>query len=227
MDPRLDRIPEFDPKSRQFPIREITPDKPKPYSWSWRCKALLDQGSEGACTGFATVHEAIAYPAPWLDLTEADAKEIYYRARQLDDYPGEDYSGSSVLGAVKAGMEKGWYVEYRWAFSEEDLLLAVSHEGPAILGVNWYADMHDPDDKGFITVGGEQTGGHAILCRGVSLKRDAYLLHNSWGKDWGKNGECWISRPDMVRLLAESGEACIPIVRGKQPGQIVQGESES
>ena len=139
---RFDRLVRFDQRSRQFPIRAGLRNV-VPRSYTWRCDAWLNQGSEGACTGFATTHEAAARPYPVPALTNAIAKAVYRRAKQLDQWPGEAYDGSSVLGAVRAGQERGWYAEYRWAFSEMDLRLAVGYRGPVVLGITWYeGDEH-------------------------------------------------------------------------------------
>jgi len=211
----FDRIPRFDERSRNFPIRAlITATAPR--SYTWRCSVNLDQGSEGACTGFAVSQEAAARPVVVPDITNAIAKQVYYRARQIDEWPGENYEGSSVLAAMKAGQEKGWYKEYRWAFSEPELALAVSYKGPAVLGVNWYEGMSNPDKNGLIHPTGELQGGHAIICNGFNTRKGLYRLHNSWGSAWGINGECFISRRDMALLLKQQGEACIPVVRSKE-----------
>jgi hypothetical protein len=114
---------------------------------------------------------------------------------------------------MKAAMEQGWYAEYRWAFGEEDLALAVGHLGPAVLGVNWYEGMETPDYRGVIHATGECLGGHAILCKGYDARREMYRLLNSWSRYWGKRGECWITTADLARLLKEDGEACIPLLR--------------
>jgi hypothetical protein len=143
------------------------------------------------------------------------AREIYKRARQIDEWPGEDYEGSSVLAAMKAGQEKGWYQEYRWAFGEEDLALAVSRKGPCVLGINWYEGMCEIDSKGYIHPTGKLLGGHAILCKGYNVRKERYTLHNSWGRNWGIYGACYISKADMFSLLQMQGEACIPIIRSK------------
>lgn len=221
MERTLDRVVRFDERSRAYGIRELVDGK-KRRSYTWACDVWLDQGQEGACTGFSVTQEAAAKPVVVAGVTNLTALEIYHRAQQIDEWPGEDYSGSSVLAAIKAGKEKGWYAEYRWAFGEDDLALAVGYKGPAVLGVNWYTGMFTPDSAGFIHVSGELAGGHAILCNGYSITKNAYKLHNSWGKDWGINGECWISKPDMIRLLAEQGEACIPLTRlyGTNPAPV-------
>jgi hypothetical protein len=207
------RLVSFDEKSRNFPIRALIADKAERISRLWPCDIVLDQGSEGACTGFSVSHEAAAEPVVVPNITDEIALEIYRRARQLDEWPGEDYDGSSVLGAMKAAKERGWYDEYRWAFGEEDLALALGYKGPAVLGINWYEGMSDPDRDGLITATGSVQGGHAILCNGYDAEKKLYRLHNSWGKGFGVKGECFVCVEDMVKLLKEDGEACIPVVR--------------
>ena len=211
---KLDRVVRFDERSRNYPIRSII-KQTEPRSYTWKCDLWLDQGREGACTGFSMSHEAAARPVPVSGITNEIAFALYKRAQQLDEWPGENYEGSSVLGAMKAAVEKGWYKEYRWAFGVDDLALAVSRHGPAVLGVNWYAGMFYPDKQGFIHVTGTLAGGHAILCNGYNVKGKYFKLHNSWGKTWGVNGGCKISYDDMNTLLKQQGEACIPVTRLK------------
>jgi len=35
-------------------------------------------------------------------------------------------------------------------------------------------------------------GGHAMLMVGYDLKKQLFLVRNSWGPDWGINGYCWM-----------------------------------
>lgn len=209
----FNRIASFDERSRKFPITALIPTKQRrSYTWS-HCNTWLDQGQEGACTGFAVAHEAAAKPKPVKGITNEVAKAIYHRARQLDEWEGENYEGSSVLGAIKAASERGWYSEYRWAFGENDLALAVGYRGPVVLGINWYEGMCEPDEFGSIAPTGKCVGGHAIMCRGYNAKTHHYRLHNSWGRDWGIDGDCFLWAGYMEQLLKESGEACIPTGR--------------
>lgn len=213
MERSFGRLIQFDERSRNFPIRALIDSMATPRSYTWSCGVNLDQGYLPACTGFAVCHEAAAKPCVIAGITDQVAIALYYRAQDLDEWPGNDYFGSSVLGAMKAGMEKGWYSEYRWAFSETQLQFAVGYKGPAVLGIDWYPGMMAPDANGLIKATGTFEGGHAILCNGVNIKKRLYRLHNSWGKSWGKDGECFISFDDMAKLLASQGEACIPVKR--------------
>jgi hypothetical protein len=215
-DPRLDRLVSFDDRSRSFPIRAALDDhEAKPRTHEWPLGIRLNQGREGACTGFAVTHEAAAEPDPVPGLDDEVARSVYRRAQQLDEWPGEDYSGSSVLAAVKAGVELGWYREYRWAFGLDDLILALSWKGPAVLGIPWYEGMENTDGYAHVNVAGGVTGGHAIVANAVDVENfgGRVKLTNSWGADWGWHGTCWITFADLDRLLHEQGEACIPLLR--------------
>lgn len=209
---RLGRLPEFDPKSRNYPIRSLVGEKPL-RSYTWSVGVFLDQDDTPACTGFAGAAELAARPQVVPGVADDWGQRFYQRARQLDQWPGEDYDGSSVLGVVKALQEDGWYSGYRWAFGERDLALAVGYAGPAIIGINWYEGMFWPDNQGFLRPTGAIAGGHAILVNKINLPGDYYQVHNSWGRGWGVNGTAKISRQDMTRLLAEDGEAAFPIRR--------------
>lgn len=212
-DRRLDRVVQFDERSRKFPIRALIGNK-KPRSYTWGLTTHLDQGEEGACTGFSVAHEIAAKPCP-APATADLALKIYQRARFLDEWPGEDYDGSSVLAAMKAATEFGYFKEYRWAFGIDDVVLALGYHGPVVLGINWYTGMQDVDANGFIHVTGRRAGGHAIAATGVSIPGNAVRLSNSWGSEWGVAGNCMISIPDLTRLLKEQGEACVPVMRLK------------
>jgi len=223
-DPRLDRLIDFDPRNKNYPVRELVKTK-KHRSYTWRCGIQLDQGHDGACVGFAVAHELAARPAEVKDIDEQYAKEaIYWDAQKIDswvggEYPGADprYSGTSIIAGVKAAQRYGWFNEYRWAFGINDLILGVGHNGPAVIGVGWYSGMMEPDENDFINVSGNLLGGHAVLCNAVSVKKQRFTIHNSWGSSWGKNGECYISFDDMERLLDEEGEAVFFLKRHNLP----------
>lgn len=210
----FDRIAKFDRRSREFPIIALIGAK-KRRSYTWSCGYWLDQGREGACVGFGWTHEAGARPVVIPNLTNAIARKVYKLAQKYDEWPGDNYEGSSVLGGAKASQKMGWLTEYRWAFGENDLAMAVGYYGPAVLGLNWYEGMNEPDKNGIIRPTGDMLGGHCILCNSINIKKQLYRLHNSWGTSWGINGDCFISFADMEKLLKQEGEACIPVQRLK------------
>jgi papain like protease len=217
-DVRLDRIAQFDDRSRNHPIRGVVELKPL-VSKAWTLRKYLDQGQEGACVGFGYSAELAAQPEPVSGVTNQTARNLYWQAQKLDDMPGgsypgntdEVYEGTSVLAGAKAAVVDGYYTGYKWAFSEEDIALAISQLGPVVIGVNWYEGMYDPDSDGYLQVSGQVVGGHCTLLKGINVEQDYYVLHNSWGKSWGLKGTAKLSRASMTTLLAQDGEACLPV----------------
>lgn len=217
-DPRLDRLPQPDSRNSDFPIAAVVPTTFT--SRIWNLRQSLDQGREGQCVSFAWHHEVCAEPKA----KDVSGRELirnrYFRMQQQDpweggEYPGAspNYSGTSVLAGAQVMKAAGYFSEFRWAFSLDDVLRALSNEGPVVLGVNWYQGMHAPDANGRISVTGHVTGGHAILARGVDLESQEIVLRNSWGRSWGIQGDCRLGFSDLSRLLAEGGDACVPVGR--------------
>jgi hypothetical protein len=207
MERTFDRIPQWDVRNEAFRIRTLVGPLP-PRSYTWRVGTWLDQGSEGACVGFAFAHELAARPKV-VPVTNDDARSIYHDAQRVDDYPGEDYSGTSVLAGAKVLTGRGKFTSYRWAVTVDELVTAVGYSGPVVLGIDWHEGMMSTD-SGWIYPTGSVVGGHAILCYSVSVKNHWFRLWNSWGRDWGDNGTARVSFLSMKQLLAENGEACVP-----------------
>jgi len=211
----FDRRPEFDDRSRAFPVQAVLPRgaATPPRSQEWACETWLDQLAEGACVGFAWAHELAAAPHA-VSVSDGYARDVYHAAQQIDEWAPSPHSGTSVLAGAKIVKQRGWINEYRWAFGLADLILAVGYKGPAVLGVTWFDSMFSPDSDGFVRPQtGQEIGGHAILARAVDVERKRFVLHNSWGKGWGRDGEAFLSFDDAAFLLNRQGEACVPIGR--------------
>lgn len=223
-DIRLDRLIEFDPRSKSYSIGDVQDKKKSLRSYTWRCTDWFDQGSEGACVGFAIGHELAARPAEVKGLSNDFCRtSIYWEAQKIDpwdggSYPGANprYEGTSVLSGVKIAQKLGYFDEYRWSFGIDDLLYGLGHNGPAVLGIPWFNDMYNPDDKGSIKPTGQMVGGHAILARAINVKGGYVTLRNSWGKAWGKNGDCYITFEDLETLLKMRGEAVFMLNRTRE-----------
>lgn len=171
----------------------------------------LDQGREGACTGFGTAQVMNSSPVRW-NLGEDDAREIYYGARRLDEWDGEDYEGSSVNGAMKAAREMGYITAWRWAYNLREAQHGVSFHGAGVLGAPWFAGMIETDEHGMVHLTGGEVGGHALAFTGyrTTARGRHYRLENSWGPEWGDRGGCWVSEDGFIHLLA-AGELAFPV----------------
>jgi len=219
---KLDREIRFDERSRNYPISSILTST-KLRNKTWKCEENLDQGSEGACVGFAWAHELNAVPYT-IPVTNETARTVYYAAQQWDVWAGTSYDGTSVIAGAKTINSLGFMGEYRWAFGIDDVVQTLSNHGPIVLGINWYEGMFNTDANGFIHPTGNVAGGHAILANGIQVREkngwfwrmlpDPIIrLHNSWGTAWGVNGEAFIYASELAKLLNENGEACVPVER--------------
>ncbi|MFH1154208.1 MAG: C1 family peptidase [Pseudomonadota bacterium] len=81
---------------------------------------ILDQGQEGACTGFGlaaviNLLSARRSTKPFY----ASPRMLYEMARKHDEWPGEDYDGSSCRGAIRGWKNMGVCSEDDWAYSTD------------------------------------------------------------------------------------------------------------
>jgi hypothetical protein len=80
---------------------------------------ILDQGTEGACTGFglaAVANYLLRRRALQPDVTPASARMLYEMARRYDEWEGEGYEGSSARGAMKGWHKHGVCAEDLWSY---------------------------------------------------------------------------------------------------------------
>ncbi|MCG6154184.1 C1 family peptidase [Rubinisphaera margarita] len=83
-----------------------------------RVPFVLDQGVEGACTGFALA-AVINFHLRQRNLSRSVSPRMLYElARRYDEWPGEQYEGSSARGAVKGWIAHGVCREEEWPYSQ-------------------------------------------------------------------------------------------------------------
>ena len=72
-----------------------------------RVPEILDQGEEGACTGFALAAVANFLLHDQNQSRRVSPRMLYEMARRYDEWPGEWYEGSSARGAMKGWLRHG------------------------------------------------------------------------------------------------------------------------
>lgn len=209
----LGRIHAHDERDKLFLVRELLPADIKITHKAWNASGYWgNQLNTPMCVGFSLCHWLEDGPITHGGIPPIIAPEKIYRgAQDNDEWKGHDYEGTSVRGGAKWLQTEGYIKEYRWAFTKEDFVDTLLTMGPVVFGINWYEAMFEPDSKGFIKIGGDIAGGHAIKADAVNVSKQWVRLKQSWGRDWGKNGFCYISFDDIERLLSEQGECMIAI----------------
>lgn len=214
---KLGRIQQFDSRSLNFPVKDIlTTTQVNTYrTANWNVTIELDQGQTPSCVGHGHAHFLATEPLVEENVTEDKALMIYRTAQSLDGISGI-HEGSTVIAGAKA-VQQLWpevYKIYSWCLGLADVLSTLSHLGPVVLGINWTDSMFTPNAKGFIVPTGSFIGGHCLEAIGIDVPNQYVILHNSWSKTWGLNGNCKISWKDLDYLLRQGGEALYP-VKGK------------
>ncbi|MEQ8821372.1 MAG: C1 family peptidase [Sumerlaeia bacterium] len=97
--------------------------------WKAHNVPILDQGTEGACTGFAlatVVHQQMRTRLPRPDAEHVSPRMLYEMARRYDEWQGEDYEGSSARGAMKGWQKHGVCRKDLWEADAADNTLSAA-----------------------------------------------------------------------------------------------------
>jgi hypothetical protein len=166
-----------------------------------------DQGNHPHCVGYAWAHWLLCVPIrQWLD-----PAGLYRLSQFLDEWPGEDYDGTSVRAGAKVLHQLGFLSRYEWAWDVDTVAQTLLTQGPVVVGTAWTEGMTTPDDHGFIRLTGALQGHHAWLLSGVDTRQGIARAKNSWGTSWGDSGRAWITLSDLDALLKDQGEACLGV----------------
>lgn len=172
---------------------------------------FLDQGRQGACPGFGAAN-ALALAPYRKDMDNPTAQRIYKGAQRYDQWAGESYEGSSVLGAMDYLLKESTFLRaYWWCETPDELRHAVSMRSAVEVGTAWLSGMWTPDADGVVHATGREEGGHAYCIGGIDVEHQRYRIDNSWGPTWGDRGSAWISWEDLEGLVfGQAGEAAMP-----------------
>ena len=122
---------------------------------------VLDQGQEGACTGFGlacVINFARWQKAGWPAKMElVSPRMLYNYARRYDEYAGENYAGSSCRGALKGWFNHGVCLEKLWPHDGHPKYGYLDEAAKITLGVYYRIDL-----KSIVDMQAAITQTHAI-----------------------------------------------------------------
>ena len=154
------------------------------------------------------------------------ALELYGASQQEAGLDRDDQTLGSWVWAgerVLAGDALTGYPMIEQSFScpdVETLTSALLERGPVVAGVAWRDSMslaEEIDGQMVCRVEGQTTGGHAILFNGVDLDlklggvRGFARFKNSWGAEWGDDGQALVSVADLATMLEGASDVLLPI----------------
>lgn len=191
---------------------------------------VLDQGNEGACTGFAlasTINVLLAQR----DTTEKVSPYMLYRMAQMhDEWEGEDYEGSSIRGALRGWHNMGACEAHLWKKRRKNITreaaknarktrlgpyyrlqkdvtsfhAALNEVGVLIVSAHVHDGWDDPigSIKAPATMDKENAPAHAFAI--VGYNAEGFLVQNSWGDTWGGDGRTIWTYDDWDHSLIDA-----------------------
>lgn len=192
---------------------------------------ILDQGQEGACTGFglATVANYLLRQRKFIpDMNPVSARMLYQMAKRYDEWPGEDYDGSSARGAMKGWHKHGVCDEASYPYVPNDTDhglndkrtsdalkrplgayyrvnhqdLVAMHSAMAEVGILYATGVVHKGWDNINTVDGVipflKQSLGGHAFAIVAYDQRGFWIQNSWGKAWGKDGYALITYDDWL-----------------------------
>ena len=212
----LGRIVQFDPKSKLFAARSISPmpQLTEGIKYWWDNGWWGDQGSTSQCVGYASApyleDAPITHPAPG---PFTDPQVIYDGAQRMDGQ-ALPHAGTSGLAACQWMLYKELITSYYWCFSLDDIINALLTVGPVLLGIPWYRSMDEERTSGLLRVDTNSglRGYHEIEANGVNTTLKQIRIKNSWGQEWMNNGRARFTFEGFEKLWATgASDAKVPI----------------
>jgi C1A family cysteine protease len=211
-DPRdLDITPLLDTAPR-LPRRHVAALMPR----------VLDQGDTGRCVAFASTgikqweerrdgHTFLGFDPDWLYLQAGGTQDrqgglfcraalrvLKHEGARLERHPGSE-----------AGFRIAAY--YAVPFALDTLKRALLAYGPLLIASVWYGSWFHPRDGILPAPDGHVVGGHARVFFGWddSVNGGAFLVRNSWGRDWpgSVNGNTYDAYRHLLPALHDAWKA--------------------
>lgn len=175
---------------------------------------VLDQGTEGACTGFGLAAMINYLNAGRGIQTRVSPRMLYEMARRHDRWPGEDYEGSSARGALKGWHKNGVCPDSAWPYDPQrpgyftrgrqlqalqfplgayyrvlkkrsDVHAALHETGAVFATASVHAGWSRVGRDGVIPdTFKDRIEGGHAFCI-VGYTGQGFIIQNSWGADWG------------------------------------------
>ncbi len=177
---------------------------------------ILDQKREGACTGFGLAAIINLLKKKRGERFPVSPRMLYEMAKLHDEWPGEDYAGSSCRGAIKGWYNMGVCSDSKWKYVANnpgsmtvdrakearkntigayyrvqprisDFHAAINETGAVYCSAKTHNGWQRPHKTShIIPFDPIPKGGHAFAIVGYNTK--GFWVQNSWGRRWGKSG---------------------------------------
>lgn len=206
----------WDRRNLDFPIRSAPGFQAatlRPWRYWYPGSWWGDQGMTSSCVSYAFTHYLKDGPVTQPDHVP-DAFGLYREFQKNDPWGARSTDdGTTISAGAYTLRQKGFISSYYWTTDVDEIVRALLTVGPVVIGIPWYTGFYYPNDKtGLLELSGRIEGYHAILINGVNRITRRVRLKNSWGREWGKGGHCYMSFDTLAKVVADRwAESCCAV----------------
>ncbi len=215
-------------------VSNIIEKLPEKFSVRDKMSPVKNQGSEGACVGFAGAvgvkeyQEQIDY-GTFISLSP---RFLYEESKKISGHK----EGTTLVACAKVLVDKGVCESKFWKYipkqpgqwlpgayhnalkyrvksgyvritNPKELKASLIKYGAVIIGVKVYKNWYEEKNGHIPDRKGwfnKMLGGHAITITGFNNITQRYEFKNSWGESWGNSGYGYLSYKEMKRTLMDA-----------------------
>lgn len=235
-------IPKLDARPDRLDLRDLvyrSPLRSLPARWPQdadlktllpayvKAGRILNQGNEGACTGFglACVTNYLYWlryletPARGRKLPELVSPRMFYELAKLyDEWPGQDYEGSSCRGALKGWHKHGICSSTLWPYP-------LSADGQGIFArpaVGWDEDATGRTLGVYYRVDRKSVVDMQAAIYEIGAVYVSADVHDGWSLDESAMPASHDKLPRIARMTQKSGGHAFALVGFNERGFVVQ-----
>ncbi len=190
-----------------------------------------DTGEYGSTVGFSVMYAIrAALFAEKRNSQPISAWGIYETAKRFDEYAGNDYDGTSIMGALKGAAKVGVYSEADWPYASgnaprlnakplfkikrytkcvtlPEILAALRAGKVVIAAVSITSEFDNPGDRGLVVLKlpdrDDFLGLKTVSIVGYDSKSAELTFANDWSEKWGDRGFGRIKDSDLTAIIKD------------------------
>ena len=110
-------------------------------------------------------------------------------------YKTADFAKKPTEACYTEALKHQTVTYMRVARTLSEMQICLMEGYPFVFGFTVYESFYNVSSDGIVPMpqkGEKVLGGHAVMAVGYNKKKKMMLVRNSWGKNWGLEGYCWM-----------------------------------